>query len=71
MAQDLETQKKYDEELQRLVKAQEEELKKKLNPLFAKMHGMDEDEMAELKRELEKAHLMQRMDLARRYGVEL
>lgn len=71
MAQDIESQKKYEEELQRLVKAQEEEMKKKLNPLFAKMHGMTDEEMADLRQELMKVHELQRREIAKKYGVEI
>lgn len=71
MAQDIESQKKYEEELQRLVKAQEEEMKKKLNPLFAKMHGMTDEEMADLRQELMKVHELQRREIAKKYGVDI
>ena len=71
MASDVETQKLFEAEYQRLVKAQEEEMKKKCNPLFAKMHGMSDEEMDELKNELTKVHNLQKQELARKFGVTL
>lgn len=62
---------KYEEELQGLVQRQKDEYKSKTNPLFAKMHGMDETEVEELKVELNKVHEMQRLDLANKYGVKV
>jgi len=70
MGLDSQTQKQYDQELSGLAGSQKEEMKKKTNPLFAKMHGMDEDEMSDLKKELEKVHEMQRKELAKKYGVD-
>ncbi|HTL46897.1 MAG TPA: hypothetical protein VL688_02405 [Verrucomicrobiae bacterium] len=71
MANDVEAQKQFEAELQRLTQAQQEEMKKKCNPLFAKMHGMSDEEMADLKNELQKVHDMQKQELARKFGVSL
>lgn len=71
MAIDQETQKLYEKELNALIQAQKEEIKKKTNPLFAKMHGMSEEETEDLKKELEKAHELQRREIAKKYGVPL
>lgn len=62
---------KYEEELKGLIERQKEEYKSKTNPLFAKMHNLEESEVAELKIELNKIHEMQRLDLANKYGVKL
>lgn len=70
MADD-ESLQQYEEDMATLEKAQEEEMKKKCNPLFAKLHGMSDEEMEELRDELQKVHDLQKLDLARKYGVKL
>ncbi len=71
MAIDQAEMKKYEEELKGLVQRQQEELKQKTNPLFAKMHDMSPEEMKELKEELLKVYEVQKRELASKYGVQV
>ena len=63
------TRQQYENEMAALIKSQQDELKKKMNPLFAKMHAMSPEEVEELRQELLMAHEGQKKDLARRYGI--
>jgi len=70
MASDDQNRKQYEAELKGLVEEQQSELKKKTNPLFAKMHSLSEDEVEELRQELLKAHEKQRQELAEKFGLK-
>lgn len=69
MSVDANTQKLYEQELNALIQSQKEEVKKKTNPLFAKMHAMSDEEVDDLRKELEKAHELQRKEVAKKYGI--
>lgn len=70
MPEDSEAREAYEKELKELRQRQEEEMKKKTNPVFARMHALSEEEAQELKEELEKTHEEQRKELAAKYGIK-
>jgi len=70
MAKKSENLSEFEKELKKLIERQTEEFRKKTNPLYFKMHSMDDEEAEEFRQELRVLHENECRQLAQKYGVK-